>query len=355
MDPTGRTRAAEVDAFAFILAGGIGSRFWPASRPDRPKQLLPLGGRRPLIVDTVERAVDLVGLDRVRILTGKELLEPIRGVVPILTPEHFLLEPASPGTGPVLARAAWYAETRSPGAVMISLHADHLISPFEAFRETVARAVTAASGEDRRLYCLGIPPTRAETGYGYVEVGEDLGSGVRAVSRFVEKPGLEDARSYAASGRHLWNSGIFAWRASDLLEAVRRFTPEIGIGLPDLDSGDVEGFFARCTPISVDVGVLERSDRVGVIEATFAWDDVGTWAALARTRELDEAGNAIVGDAAAIEARDNIVWAEDGRVVMYGVDDLVVVRSGRDTFVTTRDRAGDLKRLLAALEEREVT
>ncbi|MFQ5747314.1 MAG: mannose-1-phosphate guanylyltransferase [Gemmatimonadota bacterium] len=355
MDSRGRAGAERVDGFAFILAGGIGSRFWPASRPDRPKQLLPLGGPRPLIVDTVERAVELVGLDRTRILSSRELVAPIRRAVPSLTEDHFLLEPPLPGTGPVLTRAAGYAEAREPGSVMVSLHADHVISPLDGFRDTVLRAVDAARAEEGRLYCLGVTPTRPETGYGYVEVGRELAPGAHEVVRFVEKPQLADARAYASSGRHLWNSGIFVWRAAALLEAVRTFSPEMAGGLPALEAGDADGFFARCTAISVDVGVLERADRVGVVRAAFEWDDVGTWAALTRTRELDGEGNAVVGDAATVESRDNIVWSENGRVTLYGVDGLVVVQSGDRTFVTTRERAGDLKRLLAKLEGEEAT
>lgn len=338
--------------YAVVLAGGIGSRFWPASTPERPKQLLPLGGPRPLILDTVERARRLVGLERIRVLAGPELVEPFLRAVPDLTPEHFLLEPLARSTAPVLVRAAAEIEAAEPGAIMISLHADHAIAPFEAFRETIDRAASAAARRGS-LVCIGIEPTRPETGYGYILTGEERDPGVHAVDRFVEKPDAETARRYATDGRHLWNTGIFVWRARDLLAAARRWTRELDAAFPRLEAGDVDGFFRAAEPVSVDVGVLERAEGVEVARAGFAWDDVGTWAALGRTRERDAAGNAMVGEARVVDGADNVVWAEGGRVVLFGVHDLVVVRSGGETLVTTRERAPELKRLLESLGPEE--
>lgn len=336
---------------AVVLAGGIGSRFWPASRPARPKQLLALAGERPLIVDTVRRAERLVGADNVRLLAGAELVEPFRSVLPEYPADRFWVEPVARSTGPVLAWAATRIAGEHPEAVMISLHADHLIRPYDAFEAVVQRAVHAARTR-HALVCLGIRPDRPETGYGYVELGAETAEGVHAVERFVEKPDLDTAGRYVASGRHLWNSGIFIWRAVDFLGAVRRHSPEIAPALAALeaDGAGVEAFFDRVEPVSVDVGVLERADHVEVAVADFDWDDVGTWSALARTRDADAAGNVTAGAAAMIDARNNVVWSEDGRVVLFGVDDLVVVRSGEETLVTRRDLAPDLKRALSELE-----
>lgn len=336
---------------AVVLAGGIGSRFWPASRPARPKQLLALAGDVPLIVDTVRRAERLVGAENVRLLTGAELVVPFRSVLPEYPEQRFWVEPVARSTGPALAWAAARVAAENPEALMVSLHADHLIRPFETFETSIIRAARAAF-ERHVLVCLGIRPDRPETGYGYIELGESTAPGVHAVRRFVEKPDRETARSYLETGRHLWNSGIFVWRASDFLDAVRRLTPEIAPALPALEPGGagVEAFFDRVEPVSVDVGVLERAENVEVVAAEFEWDDVGTWSALARTREADAAGNVALGEAALIEARDNVVWSEGGRVVLFGVDDLVVVQSGGETLVTRRELAPELKRALAALE-----
>jgi mannose-1-phosphate guanylyltransferase len=335
--------------YAVILAGGIGSRFWPASTPDRPKQLLPLGSDRSLIQDTVERARRLVGHDRVRILAGRALVEPIQRAVPDLREYSFLVEPIARSTGPALVWAAHELERADPGAIMISLHSDHVIEPFDAFQDTIDRAARAVE-ERGSLVCLGIEPSRAETGYGYIEVGTDRGEGVHAVARFHEKPDRLKAEQYSTSSRHLWNSGIFVWRARDLVEQSQRWAAELQPTLPLLESGDVDGFFDAVQPVSVDVGILERSDQVEVVRATFAWDDVGTWAALARTRDHDPAGNVLVGEAHVLDGSGNVVWTEGGRVHLFGIHDTVVVQVGTETLVMSKDNAADLKRLLAFIE-----
>lgn len=344
------TRSAGPATFAVVLAGGIGSRFWPASTPERPKQLLALGGAEPLIVETVRRAEHLVGPENVRLLMGPELLGPFQSVLDDYPDERFWVEPGPRGTGPALAWAAARIERESPGSLMISLHADHLIQPLEAFVETVGRAGEAARSSGS-LVCLGISPTRAETGYGYIEAGSETAEGVRSVRQFVEKPDAGTAEAYYSSGCHLWNTGIFVWRAADFLRAIERWCPEISAALPALDTDDADRFYSSVTPISVDVGVLERADNVETAVATFEWDDVGTWEALSRTRDPDGQGNVTTGRVSVVEGSGNIVWSESGRVVMFGVDDLVVVRSGDETLVMRRDLAPDLKKALEQLEE----
>ena len=344
------TRSAGPATIAVVLAGGIGSRFWPASTPARPKQLLALGGDEPLIVETVRRAEQLVGPENVRLLMGPDLLRPFKSVLGDYPDERFWIEPDARGTGPALAWAAARIEREFPGALMISLHADHLIQPLDAFVETVGRASDAAR-RDGALVCLGITPTRAETGYGYIETDRETVEGVYSVRRFVEKPDADTAETYLSSGRHLWNTGIFVWRAADFLAAVARWCPEISPALPALDTDDVDGFYSLVQPISVDVGVLERAANVETAVATFEWDDVGAWEALARTREPDAEGNVTTGRVRVVEGSGNIVWSESGRVVMFGVDDLVVVRSGEETLVMRRDLAPRLKEALEQLEE----
>lgn len=340
--------AAPGRPWAVVLAGGVGRRFWPASTPDRPKQLLPLGGERPLLLDAVERARAVSG-ERVRIVAGEDVLRAATPLIPDLPPSCLLREPEARGTGPALAWAAHEIAASDPGAAMISMHADHVIEPRGEFIRTAERAVAAAR-EGGRLYCIGVRPDRPETGYGYVELGAERSPGVFEARRFVEKPGRETAARYVDSGRYMWNTGIFVWRAADLLAAIRRHTPEIAPALPLLDAGDVEGFFRRVEPVSIDVGVMERAEAVGVVEATFRWDDVGVWSALARTRGTDPAGNTVVGPARLVDASENIVWAEGGRVTLFGVEGLVVVRTEDETLVMPRERAGELKLLLERAE-----
>ena len=343
--------------WAVVLAGGIGSRFWPASTPSTPKQLLKLGSDQPLIRDTVERILPLVPAERVRILTGAHLAEPILGALPELGPGNLLLEPRAAGTAPVLAWAAAEIERRDPDAVMLSLHADHVISPPGAFRDRLAHTARLAAGH-RRLFTLGAIPQRPETGYGYIKAGPPLpgldfgGEPGSEVESFVEKPDVETAQRYLEEGSYLWNTGLFVWRVSDLLDQIEKHTPELAELVPILREGGTEEFFARVPNLSIDEGLLERSDRVAVIPASFAWDDIGAWDAVFRTHALDANGNALMGEAYAVESSDTALYAADGPVVAFGVDNLVIVRTAGVTFVARRDRAPELKLLLSQLPER---
>ncbi len=341
--------SAKLNAYAAILAGGVGSRFWPASTPDRPKQLLPLAGPTPLIDETLERAVKLVGAPRVRVVASEHFVGLMsealtaHGVAP-------LREPMARGTGPALAWAAHCIEREAPGAVMISMHSDHRIVPFEGLRETLAEAIVRAN--DGYLCCIGVRPTRPETGYGHVHLGQDLGNGSYEVLEFVEKPDHADAVRYQKSGEHLWNSGIFIWRCADLLDAIREHSPEMRDALPALASGDVQRFFETTEPVAIDDAVMERAGRVATIEARFEWDDLGVWSAVARSRGTDAADNAVVGSARLLEARNNIVWTEATRATVIGVSDLVVVEANGEILVMPRDRAAELGVLIKQLEAR---
>jgi mannose-1-phosphate guanylyltransferase len=338
-----------------ILAGGAGSRFWPVSTPARPKQLLPLAGSSPLIVQTVERILPLVPLERVRILTGAPLAQPILAAAHMVGTDQLLLEPRARGTAPVLAWAAHTLVARDADAVMLSLHSDHVIEPPDAFLDVLARAASL-SVRHQRLFTIGAVPTRPETGYGYIAPGPAFAgeSDAHEVERFVEKPDRAKAEHYISEGC-LWNTGIFVWPAALLLAELRAHTPELAELLPLLDDGDIEAFFERAPSLSIDEGLLERSRAVGVLRASFAWDDVGAWDAVGRTRDCDDAGNVAEGDAHFVDARNNIAWADDGSIVVFGADDLVVVRTGGITFVARRDRTPDLKKLLAELPRRLVT
>lgn len=345
--------------WAVILAGGVGSRFWPVSTPARPKQLLPLAGEAPLIRQTVERVLPLVPADRLRILTGRALARPILDALPELDERALLLEPKARGTAPVLAWAAHAIAAADPDAVMISLHSDHVIEPADAFLD-VLRTAASVSHRHRRLVTIGAQPTRPETGYGYIAPGEPLpdrggdGAHARAVAEFVEKPDRERAEEYIRRG-YLWNTGIFVWPARLLLDQLRAHTPELAAVLPLLDEGNVEAYFERAPSLSIDEGLLERSGDVAVLPAAFRWDDVGAWDAVGRNRTADAAGNVAAGDVHFVDAEDCIGWSDSGSVVLFGVSDLVVVRTGGVTFVAPRERTPDLKQLLSQLPQRLVS
>jgi mannose-1-phosphate guanylyltransferase len=304
------------------------------------------------MADTVARARRLAPDARIRVLAGSHLVEPFRATLTDLPDEAYLVEPAARGTAPVLAWAAWTLHRTDPEAVLVSLHADHLIEPEEAFLDLIRGAADVARTE-RALVTIGAVPDRPETGYGYIQPGATVAGGTadaREVAAFHEKPDEGTAAEYVDRG-FLWNTGIFVWRADVFLEEVRAHAPEVSQALHHLEAGDAEGFFAACTPISVDVAVLERSGRVAVVPCTFRWDDVGSWASLPRTREPDTLGNVAVGESYAVESSDNVVYADDAPVVLFGVDDLIVVRTRGVTFVTRRELAPDLKRLVGELPD----
>lgn len=301
------------------------------------------------MAEAVERATAVADAGRVRVVAGEHLHSSLRDALPELDEESFLVEPRPRGTGPALAWAAHRIARREPEAVMVSLHADHRITPTDRFRETMQRGVRAAR-EGGRLFCVGIRPARPETGYGYVRLAASLGEGVFEVAEFVEKPDLRRARRYLESGEYLWNSGLFVWRVADFLAVARNRSPELRDALERLDAEDERRFFDLVPPISVDVAVMERAPSVGAVEASFEWDDVGVWNALARTLGDDAEGNTAVGEVRTLEAAGNIAWAEDGRITLFGVEGLVVVKSGDELLVTTRDSSHHIKRLIKHFE-----
>ena len=336
--------------WAVVLAGGVGSRFWPLSTPSRPKQLLPLIDERPMLVATLDRLTGLVPPNRTLILTNASLLTTVREHLPKVPVENLIAEPRAVGTGGALAWAAAVIEQRDgPAATMISVHADWAIGDDEGFRDALDRAATVAERE-AALVTVGVVPTRPDTGFGYIKPGDRIDEGTFRVERFVEKPDRETAERMLSEGA-LWNSGIFAWRVGDFLHEVRTLTPELAPAL-ESSGGDSERYFAAATPVTVDVGVLERSARVVVMPGSFEWDDVGTWASLARVRKRDARGNATSGSAIMVDSTDNVVYAEGTDVVLYGVSDLVVVIRDGLTLVTTKQASADLKTLIAALPPR---
>lgn len=334
--------------WAVILAGGVGSRFWPVSTPARPKQLLPLATSEPLLADALARLAPLVPPERTLVLTNAGLVEAIGALAPSLPRENLIAEPRPAGTAAALAWAAHEIERRDGAeAVMLSVHADWSIGDAEGFRRALLLAADAAVQHDA-LVTIGIVPVRPDPGFGYIQPGERLPDGARRVARFVEKPDRVRAETMVREG-YLWNSGIFVWQVGTFLGELRAHTPEIAPQLA-AHGDDLAAFFDAITSgIAVDVGVLERSSRVLVLPGDFGWDDVGTWAALRRVRALDTAGNAVAGQVHALDARDNVVHAEDGVVVLYGVHDLVVVTRDGLTLVTTVERAADLKSLIESL------
>lgn len=350
--------------YAVILAGGRGERFWPWSRADRPKQLLPIISKRTMLEETIARIGPLVPTERVRIVTGAALAEPIRRVAGDLADEQVWVEPRAKNTAPAIGLAAALLAAVDDEASMVLLPADHHMPDAAAFCRAIAYADRVAR-ESRALVTFGIKPERAETGYGYIQVAEQLGreAGIQhhRVARFVEKPDRATAQSYLAQGGYLWNSGIFVWRVRDILDALGRYEPAVAAPLAALTEAArrgaaqaaIEAYFEVARAAPIDTAVMEKHDRVLVVRSAMPWDDVGAWSALDRVLEADTRGNVARGTLLDLDARNNIVLSESGVVALIGVEDLVVVQSGDAVLVCARERAQDVKEIVNQLKDRK--
>jgi mannose-1-phosphate guanylyltransferase len=346
--------------FAVILAGGRGERFWPYSRRSRPKQFLPLLGDRTLLEETMDRLAGLVPADRILLLTSEDLAAGSREVLRPLPASGVYGEPFARDTAAAVLYGAVRARRADPNAVCLVFPADHVIRPIHSFHADLTVAIGLAN--EGALVTIGVPPARAETGYGYVEAGDPwpgLPTAFR-VRAFHEKPDAARAQGYAVSGRHFWNAGMFAWRADAIVAAAREAMPEMSPALDRLIAdwvGDDGGaaaraFYEGAPAISVDYGILEKARTLAVVRATFEWDDVGTWPAVQRIRETDDDGNAVIGHVIARDTTDCVLVAEDGLLATLGVSGLVVVRTRDVTMVAPADRAQEVRTLVAAVREK---
>lgn len=336
-----------MSVWAAILAGGSGTRFWPLSTPERPKQFLPLTGDRPLLAQSVSRLRGLVPPERVLILTGPTLVERVAATVPEVPHANIFAEPRAASTAPALAWAAHWIAKHDPGGQMLSLHADWAVGDDTAFRTAATHALDVAAEQDV-LVTVGIKPTRNETGYGYIVPGVPVGS-ARKVKSFVEKPSTARAALLRRRGA-LWNSGMFAWSAARFLGEAGAYAAELEPGWPALNAGDAARFFGAVTPVAVDVAVLERTKRLAVVTGAFPWDDIGSWDALLRIRNRDARGNVTVGQVElGDDVRNSVIWSESERIAVIGVEDMVVVRANGQTLVMPTGQPNKLKELVQRL------
>jgi mannose-1-phosphate guanylyltransferase len=341
---------------AVILAGGKGTRFWPKSRARRPKQLLSIVSEQSMVQETVSRLAPLVSSDRVWVVTGTEHEEEIREQLPGVPGDHIVVEPIGRNTAPAIALAAHRIGRSDPEATMIVLPADHHISVPDRFREVLGRAIEIAEREEL-LVTIGITPSAPEPGYGYIERGAPLPGGGWRVARFTEKPSRERAAELVASGRHLWNAGIFVWRVGVIRSALARHLPEVDRAIAAIVSawGDDAAFarvYAEVEDQSIDYGVLEKAQNVAVVEGEFGWDDIGSWTALMRLWPADAHGNVSRGRVIAIDSGKNVVVADERLVALVGVEDLVVVDTGDAVLVCSRERAQDIRLIVEELGRR---
>ena len=349
------------NAYAVIMAGGSGTRFWPLSRSDRPKQFLSLGpDARSLLRATAERVWGLIPPERTFVVTSELLEAQVARDLPELDATRILAEPVGRNTAPCIGWAATHVRRLDPNAAMAVLPADHYIGDTNAYTETLRRGLEAATHGD--YVTIGIRPTRAETGYGYIEVGQELDPGVFRARRFVEKPNRQRAEQFVASGRFLWNSGMFFFLGSRILEAIDQHLPGLGQQLQRYEEAAAEGreaalvaeTYADLPAVSVDHGIMEKVDSVSVVPGSFEWSDLGSWTSAWELAPKDEHDNVLPAGGLGLDAAGNYASAPEGKVVaLVGVKDLVVVDSGDALLVIPRERAQDVRDIVAALRDRE--
>ncbi len=347
--------------YGVILAGGRGERFWPMSRYENPKQLLKLTSDKTMLEETIDRLDGFIPHERILVVTGQYLKDKILQAAPILNEKNLLLEPEGRNTCLAIGLAAIHIKKMDPDGVMVILSSDHAITPKEKLISLLKSGAEIAL-KSNQLVTIGVVPTRAETAYGYIELGEQFsqhaGISFFHVKQFKEKPSPTRAQEYYLGRQHLWNSGMFVWRADAILEAIEKFVPDIygcinvykdKIGKADEDAARTR-LYKDCANISIDFAVLEKSPNVLTTRGEIKWDDVGSWLAIERIHDGDNHNNVILGDTLLEGSYENIVVNNaEGVIVGLGVSDLVIVRTGEIVMVAHKTKVGEIKELLAKI------
>ncbi len=341
-----------------VMAGGAGTRFWPLSRHATPKQLLQFFGERTLLEATFDRVAPLCPPEQRLVVTAAHLAAAVEQLLPELPAGAVIGEPVPRNTAPCMAVAALAALHMDPEAILVLLPADHWIADAEAFRR--ALSVAAERAQSGAIVTLDIAPSHPETGYGYIELGAEVGPGVRQVERFVEKPSLEVALGYLAGGKHLWNAGVFVLRAERAWRALEQHVPAIPLALADLrghapDSPAWSDAFARCfgacPSISIDYGVMERETAIEVVRLDAGWSDVGTWQSLAGMRAAEQ-DNFCRGEVVAIDSRDCVLISQGPLVAAVGLQGVAVIATADATLVLPAERSQDVRAVVDELKRR---
>ena len=349
-------------AYAVIMAGGRGERFWPLSTTARPKQFLTLFGGRTLLTHAVDRLAGVIPPERILIITSRDLVPLTRETAWNVPEANIIGEPMGRDTAAACALACAVVSQRDPQGVVCILTADQLMADVEAFRQILADSVTVAAGHEV-IVTIGVQPTCPATGFGYIESAGKMETGTtttfQRALRFVEKPDAKVAAKYVASNRYCWNAGMFIWRVQVMRQAIEQHAPHLvelcrkaAATPPAQRDRLLDAIYPPLEKISVDFAIMEHLKNIVVARGSFGWDDVGTWAAVGNHIASDAAGNVVVGACEALDSADNVIISEGRLTALLGVKNVVVVHAGETTLVCNRDRVQDLKKLVQQVGKR---
>ena len=347
---------------AVIMAGGKGERFWPESRVDMPKQFLSLTeDGKSMIQHTVERLEGLVEYENMYVVTNKNYKELIQKHVPQIPVENIITEPVAKNTAPCIGLAAVHIAKKNPEAKMLVLPSDHLIKYNEMFLDTLRIALEVAE-EENSLVTIGITPSYPETGYGYINFSKgDLPSEMKniyRVKKFEEKPNLEKAKDYLVSGKYLWNSGMFVWKAATILKCIESFIPELHSGLMEIaETINTEKYeetlnekFPHFPSESIDYGVMEKAENIYTIPGNFGWDDVGSWLSLERIKHTNQDGNVVDGNVITIKTSNSIIQGKSKLIAAIGLEDIIIIDTEDAILICNKSHSQEVKEVISNLK-----
>lgn len=347
-----------MEIYAVIMAGGVGSRFWPRSKERKPKQLIRIFGNNTMIQDTVKRLDGLVEKKNIFIITNKIQKPRVIEQLQEIPQENIIDEPFGKNTAACIGLASILIKAKNPDAVVLTLPSDHLIKEEEEFRKCLFNAAKFAN-KTNGLMTIGIKPTRPETGYGYIQFDEkEIENNIYKVLTFAEKPNLNTAKSFMEAGDFLWNSGIFIWRVDAILNAIRKYLPDLFEGLKHLENTigtqdfekELVNVYGQLKSISIDYGVMEKADNVYLTKAEFYWNDVGSWQAVYEISEKNEDGNAITGDVYTENSYNSFIFSPKKFVATIGIEDLIIINTNDALLVCHRDKAQDVRQVVEYLK-----
>lgn len=335
---------------ALIMAGGKGTRFWPLSTEEKPKQFLNLVGEKTMIQMTVDRMLPIIPMERIFICTGEKYIDLVKEQLPDLPEKNIIVEPEGRNTAPCITLSALVIDRYYKDSTMVVLPSDHLIKNEKEFRNIIIKGSRFLEDNKDGILTLGMRPDRPETGYGYINYGDDIEFGIKEVNKFVEKPNLELAKEYLEEGTYLWNGGMFLWKIEHILSEIKKYAPATYEALHNLDNLNEEEMqeyinneYRKTDSISIDYAVLEKSKRIFVIPSEIGWDDIGTWKSVERYREKDINNNILSRGVKAIDSQSNMVVNNEKNIVMLGIEDILAIETEDTIYIVNKNYMENLR------------